>query len=680
MSAWLYLSLGAGLLSLLVALAKARWVNRQEPGSERLKEIGDAIRSGAMAFLVREYKVLVLIVIAVVVLLVLGERGYSRFVALSYLVGALFSALAGLFGMRTATKANVRTANGAREGIIKALSIAFNGGSVMGLSVVGLSIFGLSGLMIVFMAVFGKDSATLNDLVIPIVSGYSLGASSVALFARVGGGIFTKAADVGADLVGKVEAGIPEDDPRNPATIADNVGDNVGDVAGLGSDLCESYIASIIGAVILGGAIGLPSLVFLPLIFAGFGVLVSIVATFFVRTSENGNPRIALNFGTMGAAVLLLAAGYPIVRWIGPESYTYAGVVYQNYGIFIAIVAGLLSGVFVGMVTEYYTGDDRRPVLEIARQSQTGAATNIIAGLGTGMLATGIPVVLIAIAIFFSHMFAGLYGIGIAALGMLATTGIQLAIDAYGPIADNAGGLAEMAAMEPEVRERTDKLDAVGNTTAAIGKGFAIGSAAFTALALFVAFKEKANIAEIDVTKAEVVIGILFGGMLPYVFSSFVIGAVGRAAFKMIEEVRRQFHEIAGILEGTVKPDYVRCVDIATTAALKEMIVPGVGAVVIPVLVGFLGGAEMLGGVLVGTTVSGIMLALFMANSGGAWDNAKKHIEGGAYGGKGSEAHKAAVIGDTVGDPFKDTAGPAMDIVIKLMSTVSLIIAPMIIR
>ena len=612
-------------------------------------------------------------------LLALGERGYGKLVAVAFAVGALFSALAGYFGMRTATKANVRTATAAKKGIASALSVAFNGGSVMGLSVVGLGIVGLTGLTIIFSEIFGSDVESLNDLVLPIVSGYSLGASAVALFARVGGGIFTKAADVGADLVGKVEAGIPEDDPRNPATIADNVGDNVGDVAGLGSDLCESYIGSIIGAMVLGGAIGETSLVVLPLVFAGFGVVMSIVGTFLVRSREGGNPRTALNIGTMGAAILLIAIAYPVVALLTPGQFTHEGLIYNRVGIFIAIGCGLVSGVLIGFVTEYYTGDDKKPVLEIARQSQTGPATNIISGLGIGMRATGIPVVLLVIAIFLAHYFAGLYGIGIAALGMLATTGIQLAIDAYGPIADNAGGLAEMASMAPEVRERTDKLDAVGNTTAAIGKGFAIGSAAFTALALFVAFKEKVGIDAIDITKAEVVVGVLFGGMLPYVFSSFVIGAVGRAAFKMIEEVRRQFREIKGILAGTAKPDYVKCVDIATSAALREMIIPGVGAVIIPVIVGFVGGPEMLGGMLVGTMVSGVMLALFMANSGGAWDNAKKYIEGGAFGGKGSEAHRAAVIGDTVGDPFKDTAGPAMDIIIKLMSVISLVIAPMII-
>ena len=524
------------------------------------------------------------------------------------------------------------------------------------------------------MSLFGSDIVSVNRFVLPIISGYSLGASSVALFARVGGGIFTKAADVGADLVGKVEKGIPEDDPRNPATIADNVGDNVGDVAGLGSDLCESYIASIIGAVVLGGSLNEISLVVLPLIIAGAGILSSIIATFFVKTKEGGDPQKALNFGTIGAAILLLIASFPIVRFMVPETIGST----SNMGISLSIVTGLVAGVLIGIITEFYTGDGKKPVIQIANQSKTGPATNIITGIEVGMQATGIPVVILGIAIILAFQFAGLYGIAIAALGMLGTTGIQLAVDAYGPIADNAGGLAEMAAMAPEVRERTDKLDAVGNTTAAIGKGFAIGSAALTALSLFVAFKEVAGIETIDVTKPTVVVGLLLGGMLPYVFSSFVIGAVGRAAFKMIQEVRRQFREIPGILEGTTPPDYVKCVDIATTAAIKEMVIPGISAVVIPIIVGFAAGAEMLGGVLVGTTISGIMLALFMANSGGAWDNAKKHIEGGAHGGKGSEAHKAAVIGDTVGDPFKDTAGPAMDIVIKLMSTVALVIAPMI--
>ena len=676
---FLAIPLGAGLLSMVFAFFKAAWVKRQDPGEERITDIGTAIRDGAMAFLRREYKILGVIILAVIVLLVIGERGVGKFVALSFAVGALFSALSGFIGMNTATWANTRTANGARQGINRALTVAFNGGSVMGLSVVGLGISGLAGLTYIYAVAFGNEPEILDMIVLPIVSGYSLGASSVALFARVGGGIFTKAADVGADLVGKVETGIPEDDPRNPATIADNVGDNVGDVAGLGSDLCESYVGSIIGAMVLGGAIRSISLVYLPLILAGFGVLMSIIGTFFVRMKDGGDPQKALNLGTIGAAVMMIFVSFPVILFLAPETYSYGGSTYARTGIFIALTCGLISGVLIGIITEYYTGDGKKPVIDIARQSQTGSATNIIAGIGNGMMATGFPVIMLVVAIFAANYFAGLYGIGIAALGMLATTGIQLAVDAYGPIADNAGGIAEMASLSHEVRERTDKLDAVGNTTAAIGKGFAIGSAAFTALALFVAFKEKAGIEVIDVTKAEVVIGVLFGGMLPYVFSSFVIGAVGRAAFKMIEEVRRQFREIKGILEGTVKPDYVRCVDIATTAALKEMVIPGVSAVIIPVLVGFIGGAEMLGGMLVGTTVSGVMLALFMANAGGAWDNAKKHIEGGAYGGKGSDAHKAAVIGDTVGDPFKDTAGPAMDIIIKLMSVISLVIAPMII-
>ena len=670
----LYLPLAAGVLSMLFAFIRFKWVEKQDPGSNEMIEISSAIREGAMAFLKREYKILLLIAVAVAVLLTIPEKGFLKLVSVSFGVGALFSGLAGFIGMNAATKANCRTTEAARSGIVKALKVAFTGGSVMGLSVVGLSIIGLSGLTIIYTKFFGTDAGSLNSTVIPILSGYSLGASFVALFARVGGGIFTKAADVGADLVGKVETGIPEDDPRNPATIADNVGDNVGDVAGLGSDLCESYIGSIIGAVTLGGTIGDSNLVFLPLIVAGLGVVVSMIATLFVRTREGGNPQRALNFGTIGAAIVMVAASAPVIMFLAPESFAAGGKIYGRMGIFFSIIIGLLSGVLIGLITEYYTADGKKPVLDIARQSQTGPATNIISGIEKGMLATGFPVLMLAVGIYVSYLSAGLYGIAFAALGMLATTGIQLAVDAYGPIADNAGGLAEMAQLPGEVRERTDKLDSVGNTTAAIGKGFAIGSAAFTALSLFVAFKEKAGIEVIDVTKPIVVAGLLIGGMLPYVFSSFAIGAVGRAAFKMIEEVRRQFREIPGILEGTDKPDYVNCVDIATQAAIREMVIPGVSAVVIPVLIGYLGGAEMLGGVLVGVTVSGIMLALFMANSGGAWDNAKKYIESGQFGGKGSDAHKAAVIGDTVGDPFKDTAGPAMDIVIKLMTVVSLVI------
>ncbi len=671
----LYIPLGVGILSVLFALWKTIQVSRQNPGSETLQEISAAIRKGAMAFMRREYKVLVLILAFVAVLLFIGQKGQGRWVAFSFLMGAFFSGSAGWIGMNAATLANNRTAHAAQSGLVKALKIAFNGGSVMGLSVVGLSIIGLSGLVLVYSQFMKLDMT----VVLEIISGYSLGASSIALFARVGGGIFTKAADVGADLVGKIESGIPEDDPRNPATIADNVGDNVGDVAGLGSDLAESYIASIIGAMVLGGTMkNASTMVLLPLMLAAAGIFSSMVATFFVRTRENGNPQMALNLGTMGAALLMVFVSYPVVMRMAPVSFISEGTEYHRLGIFFAVVIGLVAGVLIGLITEYYTADNRNPVKEIARQSQTGAATNIISGIQVGMLSTGLPVIVLVFAIFGSFYVAGMYGIAIAALGMLGTTGIQLAVDAYGPIADNAGGLAEMSHMSREVRERTDKLDAVGNTTAAIGKGFAIGSATLAALALFVAYKETAGIDVIDVTKVTVVGGMLFGAMLPYVFSSFVIGAVGRAAFELIEDVRRQFRETKGILEGTVKPDYVSCVDIATKAAIREMIIPGVSAVLLPVLIGFLGGKEMLGGMLVGALVSAVMLALFMANSGGAWDNAKKNIESGAYGGKGSEAHRAAVIGDTVGDPFKDTAGPAMDIIIKLMSVVSLVIAPMI--
>ena len=677
----LYIPLGAGILSLLIAFIKTAWVNKQDAGDKKLQEIGKAIRDGAMAFLKREYKILGLIVSAVAIILIFTETGNAKFIFIAFIIGALFSGLTGLIGMNAATKANTRTATAAKKGLVPALKVAFTGGSVMGLSVVGLAIIGLTGLTIVLFKIFGDDIEQVNGVILRIIAGYALGASAVALFARVGGGIFTKAADVGADLVGKVEAGIPEDDPRNPATIADNVGDNVGDVAGLGSDLCESYIGSIIGAMVLGGELLKDvKLIILPLILAGAGILVSIIATAFVRTKEGGNPQRALNFGTMGAAVIMVLVSFPIIWFLAPDTFGGdGGATFSKIGIFVAVVVGLSAGVLIGMITEYYTGDGKKQVIKIAKQSQTGAATNIISGLGVGMMATGLPVITLALGIFLANHFAGLYGIAIAALGMLATTGVQLAVDAYGPIADNAGGLAEMAKLDAEVRERTDKLDAVGNTTAAIGKGFAIGAAALTALALFAAFKSRAKIDVIDVTNTTVVVGLLLGGMLPYVFSSFIMGAVGKAAFKMIEEVRRQFREIKGILTGETKPDYVACVDIATKAALREMIIPGLSGVIIPVLVGFVGGKEMLGGLLVGVTISGIMLALFMANSGGAWDNAKKYIEGGQFGGKGSDAHKASVIGDTVGDPFKDTAGPAMDIIIKIMSTVALIIAPSII-
>jgi len=698
-----YLIPAAGLLSLVVMIIKRAWVVKQDAGEEKMQSIAVHIANGAMAFLKAEWKVMSYFVI--VTALLLGYTGFiaedsSPIIAVAFIIGAFLSALAGYIGMNVATKANVRTTQAAKTSLKQALRVSFTGGTVMGLGVAGLAVLGLSSLFIVFVGYFVPEGASAVGVemktAIEVLIGFSLGAESIALFARVGGGIYTKAADVGADLVGKVEAGIPEDDPRNPATIADNVGDNVGDVAGMGADLFGSYVATILATMVLGQEIvsednfGGMAPMLLPMLIAGVGIVASIIGTMLVRiSSDTGSVQNALNLGNWTSIVLVVIASYPLVMWLLPEQLIIRGYMFQNIDVFYAIVVGSIVGALMSLITEYYTAIGRKPVNSIVRQSSTGHATNIIGGLAVGMESTVFPILVLAAGIVFSYSFAGLYGVAIAAAGMMATTAMQLAIDAFGPIADNAGGIAEMSKLPEEVRERTDVLDAVGNTTAATGKGFAIASAALTALALFAAFVGIAGIDSINIYKAPVLAGLFVGAMIPYIFSSLAIAAVGRAAMAMVMEVRRQFKEIPGILEGTAEPEYEKCVDISTAASIREMILPGAIALLVPVAVGFgflnvfpeTSSAEILGGVLAGITVSGVLMGLFQNNAGGAWDNAKKSFEKGVeidgkmeY--KGSDAHKASITGDTVGDPFKDTSGPSMNILIKLTSIVALVIAP----
>lgn len=691
-----------GLLGLLYTFIKFKWVAAQDHGTPRMKEISDYIAEGAMAFLKAEWKVLGYFVVIVALLLAVmaSANPHSHWsISLSFVIGAVLSALAGYIGMRAATKANVRTAQAARTSLSKALNVSFTGGAVMGVGVAGLAVLGLGGLYIILKCYFAPDSAISSGEMlktIEVLTGFSLGAESIALFARVGGGIYTKAADVGADLVGKVEAGIPEDDPRNPATIADNVGDNVGDVAGMGADLFGSYVATVLATIVLGQQTTLPegvtdslngfSPIVLPMMIAGVGILFSIAGTWFVRIGENAGINTstvqkALNMGNWGSIILTAVASIFLVNWLLPESMILRGDTFTRTGVIGAIIVGLAVGALMSIITEYYTAMGKRPVLSIIRQSSTGHATNVIGGLAVGMESTFLPILVLAGGIWGSHECAGLYGVAIAAAGMMATTAMQLAIDAFGPIADNAGGIAEMSELPSDVREKTDVLDAVGNTTAATGKGFAIASAALTALALFAAFVGVAGITGIDIYKADVLACLFVGAMIPFIFSSLAIRAVGEAAMAMVEEVRRQFRTIPGIMEGTGKPEYDKCVAISTQASIKKMMLPGAIAIISPLLIGFIMGPEALGGFLAGATVSGVLMGMFQNNAGGAWDNAKKSFEKGVeINGemyfKKSEPHKASVTGDTVGDPFKDTSGPSMNILIKLMSIVSLVIAP----